>query len=163
MKVFGDKFSPLPHAHVQKWGDVNRRISVANDLVRQRRPLVLSVVHVFALNLFRRLARVVLRLVRLQLHLLLGSHDGLDAGAGASVDDVVPVSAASGRKLHVPLDEEDAGVADLAAAFLVEAEAFLEERLVPFAVGETGAEKDGINILMKYCIYISIGKLMSHV
>ena len=93
----------------------------------------------------------------------LGLFSASSVFSGASVDDVVPVSAASGRKLHVPLDEEDAGVADLAAAFLVEAEAFLEERLVPFAVGETGAEKDGINILMKYCIYISIGKLMSHV
>ncbi len=53
---------------------------------------------------------------------------------------MVPVTQASGRQLHVTFDEEDTGIADLSAAFLDEAEAFLEQGLVPFAVGETGAE-----------------------
>ena len=53
---------------------------------------------------------------------------------------MVPVTRASGWQLHVAFDEEDTGVADFAAAFLDEAEAFLEQGLVPFAVGETGAE-----------------------
>jgi hypothetical protein len=53
---------------------------------------------------------------------------------------VIPMSGAAGRQLHVPLDEQDARVADLAASLLDKSEAFLEQGLVPFAVGETGAE-----------------------
>jgi hypothetical protein len=54
---------------------------------------------------------------------------------------VVPVPGAAGRQLGVALDEEDAGVADLAAALLLQPEALLEQRLVPLAVGEAGAGK----------------------
>ena len=53
---------------------------------------------------------------------------------------MVPVTRASGRQLHVSFDKEDAGVADLPTAFLDEAETFLKQGLVSFAVGETGAE-----------------------
>jgi hypothetical protein len=63
---------------------------------------------------------------------------------------VVPVSGASGRQLHVALDEQDAGVADLAAALLVEAEALLEERLVPLAVGEAGTGTTEVSFLTTF-------------
>ena len=131
---------PLPNGHVQEWRDVDGGVPVADDLIGQRRPLVLPVVDVLLLDLLRRLAQVVLVVVAaLQLHLLLGANDRLDAGPGPGVDDVVPMPGAAGRKLHVPLDEQDAGVANLTAALLVEAEALLEQGLIPLAVGEAGA------------------------
>jgi len=66
---------------------------------------------------------------------------------------VVPVTRASGRQLHVAFDEEDAGIADLSAAFLDEAEAFLKQGFVPFAVGETGAEieKNVLKVIRSIC------------
>ena len=55
---------------------------------------------------------------------------------------------ASGWQFHVPFDKEDTGVADLSAPLLDEAEALLEEGLVPLAVRETGAEKK-LNLFSK--------------
>jgi hypothetical protein len=60
------------------------------------------------------------------------------------------MSGASGRQLHVPLDEQDARVADLAASLLDQSEAFLEQGLVPFAVGETGAKKKMAKLIFQY-------------
>ena len=47
----------------------------------------------------------------------------LGARAGAGVHHVVPVAVGSGRQLEESLDEEDARVADLAAALLLQVEA----------------------------------------
>ena len=52
---------------------------------------------------------------------------------------------ASGRQFHVPFDKEDTGIADLAAPLLDQAEALLEQGLVPLAVRETGAETKNKN------------------
>ena len=63
------------------------------------------------------------------------------------VDDVVPVARGPLRQLEESLDEEDARVADLALAVGVllggEVEAALEHVLVPLAVGEPGAGREG--------------------
>ena len=69
---------------------------------------------------------------------------------------MVPVTWASGWQLHVAFNEEDAGIADLAAAFLDETEAFLKQGLVPFAVGETGAEITEKNLLILFQIIGSL-------
>ena len=87
-------------------------------------------------------AKMVLRAkgFKLHWHLFLCPNNCLDSGSGSRVDDVIPVPQTSGRKFHVSFDEEDAGVADLTAAFLDQAEALLEEWLVPLAVSEARAE-----------------------
>ena len=62
------------------------------------------------------------------------------------VDDVVPVSRGALWELEEPLDEEDAGVADLARAVVLlggEVEAALEHVLVPLAVREPRAAREG--------------------
>ena len=59
---------------------------------------------------------------------------------------MVPVARGPLRQLEESLDEEDARVADLAGAVLVlgrEVEAALEHVLVPLAVGEPGAGREG--------------------
>ena len=54
---------------------------------------------------------------------------------------MVPVAVGARGQLEEPLDEEDARVADLAAALLLQVEALQEHGLVLLAVGETGAGK----------------------
>ena len=60
---------------------------------------------------------------------------------------MVPVSRGSLRQFEESLDEEDARVADLSGAVGVllggEVEAALEHVLVPLAVGEPGAGREG--------------------
>ncbi len=132
---------PFPDFHVQEWWDVNWGVPVPYDLVDKRGPLVSPVIDVLLLDLLGSVANAVLiNQVRLQLQLLFGADDWFDARTWSRVDHVGPVTRASGRQLHVAFDEEDAGIADLSAAFLDEAEAFLKQGFVPFAVGETGAE-----------------------
>ena len=63
---------------------------------------------------------------------------------------MVPVSRGALGELEEPLDEEDAGVADLARAVVLlggEVEATLEHVLVPLAVREPGAAREGESLI----------------
>ena len=70
---------------------------------------------------------------------LLGFAHALDPGSHPSIDDVVPVLLRVQRELHEPLDEEDAGVADLSRSLLHQLETLLEQKLIALAVSEPGA------------------------
>lgn len=61
------------------------------------------------------------------------------AGAGSGVDDVTPVALRAGGQLFPTFDQEDASVADLAAALFGQLEALDEVVFIPFAVGEAAA------------------------
>ena len=66
---------------------------------------------------------------------------------------MVPVARGALWQLEEALDEEDAGVADLAGAVVLlgrEVEAPLEHVLVPLAVGEPGAgRQEGVTVIVQ--------------
>ena len=86
--------------------------------------------------------------VVLVLVLLLVPVHRLEAGSQTGADHVVPVLRRAGRLFHETLDEEDAGVADLAGPLLLEGEAPGEDVLVLLAVREPGAAKISVKLLL---------------
>lgn len=78
-----------------------------------------------------------------QLGLELGFEDGLGPGSCPGIHNVMPVSVCALGQFFPALDQQDAGVADLPAALLVQLEALLELHLVFGTVREPGAGRLG--------------------
>ena len=70
---------------------------------------------------------------------VLALDQGLDPGSGPGVNNVTPVLLGGPGQFDEPLDQEDAGVADLARPVFLEEEATLEAGLIADAVCESGA------------------------